>query len=739
MGPSTLTLTGANTYSGGTTIFNGTLAISDDRNLGDATGGLTLDGGVLKITATVVSSRAVTLGADGGVFDTNGQTMLLSGSISGAGAFAKEGAGMLILTGKSSYSGPTLVNQGELLAGDVNVFSPTSAYIVASGAKLNVNGQNQTIGSLSGAGAVTLGSGTLTTGGDNRSTTYSGTISGPGGLTKTGTGNFILTGANSYTGLTTISGGVLSVNGSLAGDVLLSGGALGGNGSVGSITLGAGGVLAPGNSIGTLTVNGNLAFGPGSFYRVEVSPTAADRTNATGAANLSGATVQTIFAPGAYATRQYTILTAAGGFGGTTFSGLSGAPAGLVTSLSYAPNAVLLNVTAALGRNDPLTFNQRSAAGALNAAFNAGGVVPGGLGLFYLSGTSLASGLDSLSGEVHVSTASALQEESAYVRGAILSRLRQTGATGATPGDGQMMALAPTQAGKLTAGVSEKPSYAPRLSTVAFWAQGFGAWGRIGGDVNAATLHRDAAGFMSGMDAKLGDFGRAGVAAGYTSSQNRIDARGFSNIETANISAYGGAGLGPIDLRLGAAYSFHSIVTDRTIAFPGFMDRASASYSGGTAQVFGEAGYGFKLAKLSVEPFAGGAFVHVKTDNVVEQAMAAGLNVSGTSFDVGYSNVGARFSTVFDTGAGTRLTPRATFAWRHAFGGIAPTGVMAFATTPGASFTTFGVPIARDALLAEGGFDLAITRNASIGVSYAGQISDRVQDHAARGRLSWSF
>lgn len=85
------------------------------------------------------------------------------------------------------------------------------------------------------------------------------------------------------------------------------------------------------------------------------------------------------------------------------------------------------------------------------------------------------------------------------------------------------------------------------------------------------------------------------------------------------------------------------------------------------------------------------------------------------------------------------LLPCATLAWRHAFSRFAPYGVMAFATAPGASFTTFGVPIARDALLAEGGFDLALTRNATIGVSYAGQISDRVQDHSARGRLCWSF
>ena len=54
-------------------------------------------------------------------------------------------------------------------------------------------------------------------------------------------------------------------------------------------------------------------------------------------------------------------------------------------------------------------------------------------------------------------------------------------------------------------------------------------------------------------------------------------------------------------------------------------------------------------------------------------------------------------------------------------------------------FAVAGVPIARDSLLAEAGLDLAIGRNATLGVSYVGQIAGNVSDHAAKGRFSWKF
>lgn len=69
---------------------------------------------------------------------------------------------------------------------------------------------------------------------------------------------------------------------------LNSGGTLGGTGNLPGVVVNAGGNLAPGNSIGTITVYGDLRFNTGSFYTVEISPAAADRTHVTGASTLTG-------------------------------------------------------------------------------------------------------------------------------------------------------------------------------------------------------------------------------------------------------------------------------------------------------------------------------------------------------------------------------------------------------------------------------------------------------------------
>ena len=145
------------------------------------------------------------------------------------------------------------------------------------------------------------------------------------------------------------------MNGSIANSALTvnAGGAIGGIGTIGNTTIN-GGTLSPGNSIGTLTVQGNLVLTSAAAYLVEVSPTNADRTNVTGTASLAG-TVQAVFGPGAYIARTYTILSAAGGLGGTRFNSLitTSLPAGFAASLSYTATDVLLNLTAVLGRGVP--------------------------------------------------------------------------------------------------------------------------------------------------------------------------------------------------------------------------------------------------------------------------------------------------------------------------------------------------------------------------------------------------
>jgi outer membrane autotransporter protein len=140
----------------------------------------------------------------------------LPGVISGTGSLTKDGSGAVVLAVGSNYSGPTFINAGTLRAGASSVFSSASAAVVASGATLDLAGLNQTIGSLAGAGDVTLGASLLITGGDNTSTVFSGVISGSGGIVKTGSGQFTLSGPNTYTGSTVLLAGTLVVGNNLS-------------------------------------------------------------------------------------------------------------------------------------------------------------------------------------------------------------------------------------------------------------------------------------------------------------------------------------------------------------------------------------------------------------------------------------------------------------------------------------------------------------------------------------------
>ena len=318
-GSGTFTLSGRNTYTGGTTIAAGTIRAGAE-NVLPKTGDLTLAGGTLALngygitvrdlnlgdgsaksvgtisgagtlslggnvtfrgassfaTAPALISANISLTAGQHAFNDNGNFSsalydeVFSGAISGAGGLDKNGREHLALTGHSTYAGATNVNGGILFLGATNALPASTALTVASGAVLrldpytNGNGvtagfYSQTVGSLSGAGAVFLGSATLTVG-DATSTTFSGRIGDGaftgGSLVKQGTGTLTLSGANTYTGGTKVVGGTLAVGSTAALP------------KAGAVALGGAGTLAlnvPGSVIGALTGTGNLALGANSL------------------------------------------------------------------------------------------------------------------------------------------------------------------------------------------------------------------------------------------------------------------------------------------------------------------------------------------------------------------------------------------------------------------------------------------------------------------------------------------
>jgi autotransporter-associated beta strand protein len=281
-GAGVLTLTGANTYSGGTTIEEGTLAISADTALGAATGPLTLDGGALRVLASIITARPVTMGVKGGTLDTRAQLTLTS-PVSGTGDLIKLGDAALILNAANTYQGATVVRAGEVRAAVAGALPATTRLQIDQQGTVVLQTPQQIAG-LFGTGRLDLTSAGLTVfEGD-----FAGTLTGAQQVTATGGGTLILRGDSpGYAGTLRAIGGTVAVQALLPG-VSVDVGAAGrvsGTGTVGTLVVRNGGVVAPGNSIGTLRVATDYTQEPGSLYEAEIRPPAAGAMPVAGVDN----------------------------------------------------------------------------------------------------------------------------------------------------------------------------------------------------------------------------------------------------------------------------------------------------------------------------------------------------------------------------------------------------------------------------------------------------------------------
>jgi len=267
-GPGTVTLGGTNTYTGATFITGGTLSISANSLGATANSAVTIyDGATLQTTATMsLGTHPVTLAGGNATLDIAPSTSLTLGA-----AMTHSSAGTL-----------TLNNTGTLVGG-VNTFINSAVTMLQLGgaATVNMNNFTLTVGGISGAGTITNSGATATAftfGGNNASTTFSGTMSGAINFTKQGTGVLTLDRAATYTGSTAVTNGgvVFGVNNALPATALVLANASGGNAFVdlNGFDWTSAGITFHGTSSaatsqatlfvgsGTLTLGGNIAVTP---------------------------------------------------------------------------------------------------------------------------------------------------------------------------------------------------------------------------------------------------------------------------------------------------------------------------------------------------------------------------------------------------------------------------------------------------------------------------------------------
>lgn len=298
-GTAVVTLSGTNSYRGGTNILGGVLQVSSDSNLGNVFGDLIFNNGAtLQTTATFSSIRSIFLEGNGEIFVNPATTLTLNGIVSDAGQLTKSGTGILALSGVNTYTGPTVVQAGQLSLTLDGSISNSSALALASATTFDVSGINSetSIHSLSGAGNVNLGTKTLIINQDVNAA-FSGAFSGSERLFKTGNAVLNLLGTSPFAGQTHVLSGILAVNGSLANSVMAvyPQAILTGSGIVGDVIVA--GTVAPGGSIGTLEGN-SFHFLNGSNLNIDISALANDLVIASTNFTLdSGVTLNVLAGP----------------------------------------------------------------------------------------------------------------------------------------------------------------------------------------------------------------------------------------------------------------------------------------------------------------------------------------------------------------------------------------------------------------------------------------------------------
>jgi subtilase-type serine protease len=548
---------------------------------------------------------------------------------------------------------------------------------------------------------------------------WSNNISGTGGFSKAGAGVLVLTGLNTYTGDTTITGGVLRVDGSIATSNLAvtSGATLQGIGTVGNTSMA--GILSPGNSVGTLTVNGNLNLLAGSIYRYEVNANQqGDLVVVSGRATIADSAIFKLSSEsGIYLNRLYPILQA-NALTGTyrssdsnyTFIDLSFVPSGGNLGLMAQRNSVPMASFAQ-------TNNQRAVASAIDA--QSSGAEPYKRVLLNDNSSQLSGLYQEWSGEIYSANQAALIYNSRLMSQIVNWRLQDSWLNNSSTARLQRM-------GQTTADTT-------------VWAQAYGNWDTFSANADARKATSNGGGLILGVDHALTPSFRlgGGFSAGLT---NTTVAASSANTNGYHVMLYSAYAKDRLRLNSGVVQSWYEANMKRGLSLDD-QGNAKGKVDSRSTQLFVDLSSPITLSQqqdhhTTLSPFGQVSQIWLQTSSFGETGARARLTGLATNANTGFGTLGARLSHQWKAGE-KDWQAGISAGWQRAWGALSPTTTLAFATGPG--FTVSAAPMARDAAIVEVGIGASLGDSSRFNLVYSATLARQSTSQMLQAQLQWSF
>lgn len=799
-GASTWQLTGVTNQLSNWTVRDGTLAISDGRQLGGSGSTISLGNARLAYAVpndyTSIASNVSLLPGTVGTIDVgDNSTLALSRGVDGPSAtLRKDGSGTLNLDGPASFrtlainEGTVLLNNSTLpaeiqnravagvytssnlsYAGKISGFNGDSGQMIKYGlATLTLTGINTLdwsirAGGLTAApdrfqGNVSIGLGTRFTLDGPTDATYAGTLSDAGVFTKAGTGKVTLTADSSgFSGSTQIAQGVLNMgaNARLGGPVAVGNGAtLSGSGRVAKVDVQPGGKLAL--TGGDFKVDGDATLLPGSTLSVRADPNGTPgRLVAGGTVDLQGSNLLHVGVGDGFALNsKYTIVSASQVQG--QFASVSSQYAYLTAQLDYnGSTRVDLElvrrtitppvVTPPIVTPPGVTPSQPEAPRPIRIEDLAQTPNQRAVGVALESlpqNNPLFQAVITLPEGEPPQALAALSGESLASTASALSGL---GANARVIPLAQLrrgLGAAPQPGAPMAAaGLSDAPlpsSVLPGSDVLPAWAQVVGQWQRAGGEDGIARTRQQTGGVYAGADGAVGGGWRLGGALGVTNSKLKVDSlNSQSDIDSYSAAIYGGR-------RYDAGSGHINVLLGAAYTWHDIGSKRNVSFTGVNQKL--EANYGASTGQLFGEvgyglPMGERAVIEPYLGLAFNDQRVRGFSESGGSAALsGQSQHDQTTATTLGL-RGTKewdtVALTAGAGWRYAFGDVNPASTLAFAGSE--AFTVAGAPIARNAMVAELAGQWRASRNMAFTLAYDGEYGGGNQQHAGTLRMNWRF